>query len=111
MAQAKDGDTVKVHYTGKLDDGTVFDSSEGREPIEFTIGDGRVIPGFEAAVKGSSPGDRRSTTIPSHEAYGPHRQEMVVIVDRVNLPPELEPTRLPMTTSLWMPIIRSRERT
>ncbi|MBV9775230.1 MAG: FKBP-type peptidyl-prolyl cis-trans isomerase, partial [Gemmatimonadetes bacterium] len=55
MAQAKDGDTVRVHYTGTLDDGSAFDSSQGREPLEFTLGEGQVIPGFEEAVRGMSP--------------------------------------------------------
>ncbi len=91
MAEAKQGDTVRVHYTGKLDDGTVFDSSTNREPLEFTIGEGQIIPGFEAVVIGMEPGESRTATIPAAEAYGPHRHEMVMDVDRNQLPPDLEP--------------------
>lgn len=90
MAQAQRGNTVKVHYTGKLDDGKVFDTSANRDPIEFTIGEGRVIPGFENGVLGMSPGESRTITIPSDEAYGPHRDDMVVEVERKHLPPDLE---------------------
>lgn len=91
MAQAKFGDTVRVHYTGKLDDGTVFDSSLSGDPLEFTIGEGMIIPGFEQAVVGMSPGDSKTEHIPVDQAYGPHREEMVVIVDRAQMPQELEP--------------------
>lgn len=89
MGQAKLGDTVTVHYTGKLDDGTVFDSSEGKEPLEFAIGAGNVIPGFEQAVIGMSPGDAITTTIPSDEAYGPYYDDRVVVVDRQQIPSDL----------------------
>lgn len=91
MAQAKAGDTVKVHYTGKLDDGTVFDSSADREPLEFTIGAGGIIPGFEQAVVGMSLGESKTEVIPTDQAYGPHSEEMVVVVDRQQMPPEIEP--------------------
>lgn len=89
MAQAKPGDTVSVHYTGKLDDGTVFDSSEGGSPLEFAIGSGNVIPGFEQAVVGMSPGDSKTTTIPSDDAYGPYYEERVLVVERQQIPPDL----------------------
>jgi peptidylprolyl isomerase len=89
MAQAKSGDTVAVHYTGKLDDGTVFDSSEGGTPLEFAIGSGNVIPGFEQAVIGMSPGDTKTTTIPSDDAYGPYFEERVLVVDRQQIPSDL----------------------
>ena len=89
---AKHGDTVKVHYTGKLDDGTVFDSSSDRDPLEFTIGEGLVIPGFERAVIGMNPGDSRTELIPNEQAYGPHLEEMVVVVDRQQMPAEIEPS-------------------
>lgn len=89
--QAKQGDTVKVHYTGKLDDGTVFDSSADREPLEFTIGEGMIIPGFEQAVVGMAPGDSKTELIPNDQAYGPHLDEMVVVVDRQQMPSEIEP--------------------
>jgi peptidylprolyl isomerase len=91
MVQAKPGDTVKIHYTGKLDDGTVFDSSVNREPLEFTIDGGQVIPGFEKAVMGMSPGDSKTEKIPMDQAYGPYRQEMVIEVSREQLPPDLQP--------------------
>lgn len=89
MAQAKLGDTVAVHYTGKLDDGTVFDSSEGGQPLEFALGSGNVIPGFEQAVLGMSPGDSKTATIPSDDAYGPYYEERVLVVDRQQIPPDL----------------------
>jgi peptidylprolyl isomerase len=99
MAQVKDGDHVKVHYTGKLDDGTVFDSSEcaedecgcGHGPIEFTVGSGQVIPGFEAGVMGLSEGESKTIHIPVEEAYGERREEMVAVVPRTELPPEMKP--------------------
>lgn len=91
MAQAGTGDTVRVHYTGTLDDGTVFDTSSGREPLEFTIGSGQVIPGFEGAVNGMSPGDSETVKIPAEQAYGRHQEEMMLEVDRAQVPPELDP--------------------
>lgn len=89
--QAKYGDTVKVHYTGKLDDGTVFDSSVSQEPLEFQIGSGSIIPGFEQAIVGMTPGDSKTEVIPAEQAYGPYVEEMVVIIDRQQMPPEIEP--------------------
>jgi peptidylprolyl isomerase len=91
MAKAKNGDKVKVHYTGKFEDGEVFDSSIEREPIEFTIGKGQVIPGFEEAVEGMDPGESKTAIIPKEKAYGPHREEMVLEVERKRLPANLEP--------------------
>jgi peptidylprolyl isomerase len=91
MPQAKAGDTVKVHYTGKLTDGTVFDSSQGREPLQFTIGSGQVIPGFEEAVTGMSTGESKTTEIPAEKAYGPHHAEMVMEVPRQHVPADIEP--------------------
>lgn len=91
MAQAKNGDTVMVHYTGKLTDGTVFDSSTERDPLQFTIGAGEIIPGFEQAVLGMNTGESKTTKIPVDEAYGSHRPEMVVEVERNQMPPEMEP--------------------
>lgn len=108
MPEARDGDTVKVHYTGKLKDGKVFDSSEGRDPLQFTLGEGRVIPGFEAAVRGAAPGESKTTTIPADQAYGPHRDEMVVHVDRGNMPPDLSPEvgdQLEMRTANGSPVV------
>ncbi|HID10482.1 MAG TPA: peptidylprolyl isomerase [Candidatus Latescibacteria bacterium] len=91
MAQAKQGDTVRVHYTGKLEDGTVFDTSLGGEPLEFTIGEGEIIPGFEEAVIGMQPGESKTVTVPSERAFGPHRDELVVEVGRDQFPPHLHP--------------------
>jgi peptidylprolyl isomerase len=85
-------DTVWVHYTGTLDDGTVFDSSLERDPLEFTLGDRQVIPGFEQAVLGMTTGESKSVYIPAEEAYGSYRPEMVITVARAQFPPNLEPT-------------------
>ena len=89
---AKSGDTVKVHYTGTLDDGTQFDSSAGREPLQFKLGGGQIIPGFEEAVLGMSPGDSITKIIPADQAYGPRREEMVLVVDRDVFPENINPT-------------------
>jgi peptidylprolyl isomerase len=91
IGKAQSGDTVKVHYTGTLEDGTVFDSSIDHEPLEFTIGDGRLIPGFEDAVVGMSQGESKTVEIPADEAYGPYYEELVLVVDRDQLPPDLQP--------------------
>jgi peptidylprolyl isomerase len=86
MAQAKKGDTVQIHYTGKLADGTVFDSSRERHPLRFTIGNGQVIAGFEQAVVGMNTGESKTTKIPVDQAYGPRRDDMIVTMDRGQLP-------------------------
>ena len=91
MAEAKPGDTVKVHYTGKLEDGMVFDSSAEREPMEFIIGEGQIIPGFEEAVIGLEPGNSTTTTVPPEKGYGPRRDELVVSVERAQLPEDMDP--------------------
>jgi peptidylprolyl isomerase len=91
MEKAKADDTVKVHYTGKFEDGTVFDSSEGRDPLVFTLGKRMVIPGFEAAALGMSPGEKKTVNIPAEEAYGPRHEEMVMEVARSCMPPEIVP--------------------
>ena len=91
MSQAKSGDTVKIHYTGTLDDGTQFDSSSGREPLEFTLGSGQVIPGFEQAVEGMAVGDSKSVNIPPEEAYGPRHEQMIQEVPKTALPDDLDP--------------------
>ena len=82
MGQAKHGDTVMVHYRGKLQDGSVFDDSFDREPLQFTIGGGQVIPGLEEAVVGMKPGDSKTTEVPVGEGFGPYREDMVVVVDK-----------------------------
>lgn len=89
MAKPQPGDTVKVHYTGTLSDQTVFDTSRGRAPLEFTVGAGQLIPGFEAAVREMEPGETRTVHIPAAQAYGPHHQELVATVARAQLPPDL----------------------
>lgn len=90
MIAAKIGDTVLVHYTGRLDDGTQFDSSRGREPIEFTIGQHDVIPGFENAVIGMKAGESKTQRIPAESAYGLYREDRVLRVARGEFPAELE---------------------
>src|SRR5262245_1236949 len=100
MAQAQVGDMVKVHYTGRLADGTIFDSSMEREPLEFTLGGGELIPGFEQAVLGMNAGESKTATILADQAYGPHRAERVIDVERHHLPSDLHPElgqRLQMT--------------
>jgi hypothetical protein len=82
MAQAKHGDTVKVHYTGKLEDGTIFDTSINRDPLQFTIGEGQIIPGFEQAVVGMNPGESKTTKVPADKAYGSHHKEKVLLARR-----------------------------
>lgn len=91
MANIKEGDTVKVHYTGKIADGTVFDSSKEREPLEFTIGEGKLIPGFEKAVVGMNEGETNTVTIPIEEAYGEKRDDMVVDVEKSQIPEDIDP--------------------
>ncbi len=91
MAQAKMGDTVKVHYSGKLDTGVLFDTSEGCDPIEFELGSGCLISGFEEAVVGMSPGESKTVQIPPEKAYGRYREDRVITVDKKDLPPEIVP--------------------
>jgi peptidylprolyl isomerase len=91
MKAAQAGDTVRIHYTGRLDDGQVFDSSQGGDPLEFTVGAGQVIPGFDQAVQGMAEGEEKRVTIPAEEAYGPRREEMVLTVDRGELPEGVAP--------------------
>jgi peptidylprolyl isomerase len=90
VAHAKAGDHVKVHYTGRLSDGTIFDSSRDREPLEFTLGIGEVIPGFEQAVLGMEPGEVKTVTIPAEDAYGPRREDMIIEVSRDQVAPDLQ---------------------
>jgi FKBP-type peptidyl-prolyl cis-trans isomerase 2 len=91
MAQAKAGDIVRVNYTGRLEDGTIIDSTVNREPVQFTIGAGEVITGIEQAVTGMEPGDCKSATIPPEQAFGPRRDELVTTLDRDVLPKEVKP--------------------
>lgn len=91
MSQAKAGDTVRVHYSGSLDDGTVFDSSRGREPIEFTLGQGTVIEGFELAIAGMTVGETKTVTLSADQAYGAVHAELVIQVERSRVPPDVKP--------------------
>lgn len=92
MSKVKDGDTVKVHYTGKLtEDGTVFDSSQEREPLEFTLGEGQLIPGFEEAVIGMEEGDNTTVEIESQDAYGQRREDLELEVSKGDLPDNVDP--------------------
>lgn len=91
MGIAKKGDTVRVHYTGKLEDGTVFDTSEDGASMEFKVGDGELLKAFEQAVVGMSIGDKKTLKIPMEEAYGPRKEEMVFEFDRVRAPENFEP--------------------
>ena len=89
MAQAKQGDTVRVHYTGTLDDGQEFDSSRGLDPLTFTLGTGSVIQGFDDAVTGMAVGDEKRVTIPADEAYGPRREDLTLQLPRSELPADM----------------------
>lgn len=91
MRQAKEGDSVSLHYKGSFEDGTVFDSSETHGALKFTVGKGMVIPGFEEAVVGMKPGEAKTVTIPPEKGYGAHRKELMMTVDRMELPPDLDP--------------------
>ncbi|MCD6567541.1 MAG: peptidylprolyl isomerase [Dehalococcoidia bacterium] len=91
VRMAQENDTVTVNYTGKLDDDTVFDSSIGKDPLQFTIGAGQMIPGFEKAVIGMKVGESKTVTIPAEEAYGSYREDLVQEVNRDELPPDMEP--------------------
>ncbi|WP_372639144.1 peptidylprolyl isomerase [Fodinibius sp.] len=92
MPKVKNGDTVKVHYTGKLtEDGTVFDSSREREPLEFTLGEGQLIPGFEEAVIGMEEGEDTTIELSSEDAYGERREDLELEVSKDDLPDNIEP--------------------
>lgn len=91
MTEIKTGDTVQVHFTGKLEDGTVFETTRDGDPLEFEIGADEVSPGFEEAVLAMTPGESRSVKVPADKAYGVHRDDMVQVVERDKLPSDLEP--------------------
>ena len=91
MAQAKAGDTVRVHYEGQLSDGTIFDSSLEREPIEFILGQDTVIPGFEQAVIGMEVGESKDVSIPPEEGFGEYSEDFVVNIEKSMLPPDINP--------------------
>ncbi|MFL9485529.1 peptidylprolyl isomerase [Chitinophagaceae bacterium LWZ2-11] len=91
MQQVKKGDTVKIHYHGKLTDGTTFDSSAGREPLEFEVGGGMVIEGFDKGVTGMTVGEKKTIFIPFMEGYGPTQEEMVMEFPKDKFPPDMVP--------------------
>lgn len=91
MSNARTGDVVRVHYTGTLDDGSTFDSSRGREPLEFTLGQGEVVPGFDAAVMGMAIGEVKTVTLAPEDAYGEHHEERMMQVPRSALPANVTP--------------------
>jgi len=91
MAQAKAGDKVRVHYEGQLSDGTIFDSSLEREPIEFILGQDTVIPGFEQAVIGMEAGQSKDVSIPPEEGFGEYSEDLVVNIEKTILPPDINP--------------------
>lgn len=90
MQQAKKGDKVKIHYHGRLEDGSTFDSSAGRSPLEFELGSGQVIPGFDAGVTGMSVGEKKTIHIPFMEAYGPVNEEAIIEFPKANFPSDLQ---------------------
>ncbi|MEJ6403661.1 FKBP-type peptidyl-prolyl cis-trans isomerase [Yoonia sp. 2307UL14-13] len=101
MSQAKNGDTVRINYTGTLDNGETFDSSAGREPLEFVLGSGQIIPGLDAAIPGMAVGDKKVVNVPCDQAYGAVNEQARQAVPRGEIPPNipLEPgTRLQMQT-------------
>ncbi|MCB1420554.1 MAG: peptidylprolyl isomerase [Notoacmeibacter sp.] len=91
MTTAQNGNTVKIHYTGTLADGSQFDSSEGRAPLTFKLGAGQIIPGLERQIAGMAVGDSKTVTVPADEAYGPRNPEQIQEVPRSVLPPEVTP--------------------
>ncbi|MFY9572119.1 MAG: peptidylprolyl isomerase [Blastocatellia bacterium] len=91
MSQVKEGDTVTLHYTGSLDDGTVFDTSQGNQPLSFKVGDGQVIQGFDDGVRGMEVGETRHINIEPAHAYGDYFEELVRVVPRSAFPPDITP--------------------
>ncbi|GKY88906.1 FKBP-type peptidyl-prolyl cis-trans isomerase [Sinisalibacter aestuarii] len=89
MTQVKDGDTVRIHYTGTLTDGSVFDSSDGRDPLEFTVGSGQIIPGLDKAMPGMAVGDKKRVEIGMMQAYGPRHADREIEVPLEQLPPDI----------------------
>lgn len=91
MTVAVQGNTVKIHYTGTLDNGSVFDTSEGREPLEFTLGGGQVIAGFDEAVTGMAVGEKKNVKVPVDKAYGPRNEELVIAAPKEHVPADINP--------------------
>ncbi|MGN6166141.1 MAG: FKBP-type peptidyl-prolyl cis-trans isomerase [Flavisolibacter sp.] len=91
MQQVQNGDKIRVHYHGKLRNGETFDSSNGREPLEFTVGSGQVIKGFDEGVKGMTVGEKKTVEIPVGEAYGEKQQEMMIEFPKEQFPADMNP--------------------
>lgn len=89
MTEVKEGDTVRIHYTGTLTDGQTFDSSEGRDPLEFTVGSGQIIPGLDAALPGMEVGQKKQVDVPADQAYGPRNPEAQQQVPRAEIPDDI----------------------
>jgi len=89
MTQVKPGDTVRIHYTGTLQDGSTFDSSDGRDPLEFEVGSGHVISGLDVALPGMTVGDKKTVNVPCQEAYGPIDPDMRQVIARSSIPPDI----------------------
>lgn len=102
MTQAKAGNTVHFHYTGTLSDGSIFDSSEGREPLTFTLGSGQIIPGLDAAIAGMAVGDKKTVTIPAAEAYGEADPRARQAIPRAQIPDHI-PTAPGTTLQMQSP--------
>jgi len=86
----KNGDTISVHYTGKLENGDVFDSSQGRDPLKFTVGAGQLIKGFDSAVIGMAVGDKKTVTVPPEDGYGSRNEELIVDLPKENMPKDMK---------------------
>ena len=89
MTTAKQGDTVRIHYKGTLTDGTVFDTSEGRDPLEFEVGSGTIIPGLDAAIPGMTVGDEKTVNVPADQAYGPVNDQARQAIPRTDIPADI----------------------
>lgn len=108
MSEAKTGDTVRIHYTGTLEDGSTFDSSDGRDPLEFTLGTGQVIPGFDKAVDGMAVGDEKKVEIGAEDAYGDHDPNGLQSFPREKVPEDIPldvGTRLQLSTPSGQPLM------
>ena len=92
MGKTKNGDAIKIHYTGKLEDGNVFNDSREGQPLEFIVGGGEVMPGIEKGVIGMEPGDTKTIEIPPEDGFGPRRKELVIEVAKSDLPDQITPT-------------------
>jgi len=108
METVKEGDTIVIEYTGRLEDGTVFDSTSGKNPLEFTVGEGEVVAGLEKGVIGMAPGETKKIVIASEEGYGPHLKERVCALDRKRVPDNFQPEvgqQLQMYRADGLPIV------